>query len=880
LTAPARDRRDKNARAATNNSQRHFTLRSRGDAPDQKPNIGPPKRAHRAIEEDMKMQSKLVAAAATALAILGGGRAARATNYTITVDASNKTAGNPRFWVASVGTGTASLTLRPDLQTHYKLGARELGAQRVRGHGVLNDDMAIYKGPGSYSWTNFDKYLDAIVSAGMRPIMELDFMPTALALNGKREDIYKNATDYKNFIQAVVQHCVDKYTAADVGQWYWEIWNEPDYAGFWNGSNATEAVGAKMTEYYTLYDNAVAAITAVLPNALVGGPATTQSGPIQAFLQHCRTAGTRVTFASSHVYPGGANAGTTANAANLVSDNTSRVSGITGAGYTTAQVKSFNTEWNSSYNGQGGLVGDVVTSMDNHWNVGFILKGVKLLSDKNSGNTPALDVFSYWVLSDVFDESSGPSGSYILGKNGTLPFGQVFGLMTFQGMRKAAFNAFKMLAYLGPNRLMSTGGTSNDGVDAMATISAAGDEIQILVYDFYQTMNTTGTDMVTVTINNLPSTLAGKSVFGTQFVVDETHSNPYSTWVSQGKPTNPSEAQWQAMKAHQGLELGAAVGKTTLGTTFTSTITMNRQSGTLLILGVNRPVTGRNGLVEIEGEDYDGQSNASKEESGDIGLGQSINVSSGGSVFFNNVDFSDAGVGSVQLRVNAASATTLTLRADTATGTVIGTCNVAATGGSWATQTCALTPTAGVHTLYATAAGALRLNYLKFLPGGSTTGTGGMGGGAGGRGGAGGATGAGGAAGTGAGGSTSGAAGSGAGGNSAGSGGSGAGGAGMVGGAGGDTSVGTGGTTGSGGSGTGGDASTGSGGSGTIFGNGGSSGGAAGNSGSGGSAPPQTGGGGCACAVGDGAGPPVTLLLAGLGAAVSRLRKRRSRPAK
>ena len=81
--------------------------------------------------------------------------------------------------------------------------------------------------------------------------------------------------------------------------------------------------------------------------------------------------------------------------------------------------------------------------MDNHWNAGFILKGVKLLSDKNQGDTPPLDVFSYWVLSDVFDESGGPSGSYILGQGGNLPFGRVFGLMTFQGVRKAAFNAFR-----------------------------------------------------------------------------------------------------------------------------------------------------------------------------------------------------------------------------------------------------------------------------------------------------------------------------------------------------------------------------------------------------------------------------------------------------
>ena len=89
------------------------------------------------------------AAAAIGLLVFVNGRAASATNYAITVDASMQTAGNPRFWSAAFGTGTASLTLRSDLQTHYKIGNRELGALRVRGHGVLNDDIGIYKAAGS-----------------------------------------------------------------------------------------------------------------------------------------------------------------------------------------------------------------------------------------------------------------------------------------------------------------------------------------------------------------------------------------------------------------------------------------------------------------------------------------------------------------------------------------------------------------------------------------------------------------------------------------------------------------------------------------------------------------------------------------------------------
>jgi xylan 1,4-beta-xylosidase len=746
---------------------------------------------------------------------------ASATNYTITVDAANQTAGNPRFWSAAVGTGTASLTLRADLQSHYKIVNRELGIQRVRGHGVLNDDMGIYKGPGSYDFSKFDTYLTAIVSAGMRPLMELDFMPTALALNGSSRDYPKDINNWKAFITAVVQHCVDKYGAADVAQWYWEVWNEPDYVGFWNGLNASEALAAKMTDYYALYDATVDAATAVIPNILIGGPVTTGPSQIGPFLQHCKTANKRVTFVSSHSYPGGA--GTTpAAAVNLVNDNNARLSQITAGGYTTATVKSFNTEWNSAYTGQGGNTSVSDVSMDSHVNAPFILKGVKLFVDKNQGATPPLDVFSYWVASDIFDESGGPSGSYILGQGGNLPFGEVFGLMTFQGVRKAAFNGFKMLNYLGPTRLALAGGTTNDGVDGMATLSANADELQIIVYDYFATATATGTDNVTINVSNLPAALAGKSLFFTHFRVDSTHSNPYSVWQGQNSPTNPTEAQWQAMRQAQHLALFQPVAKTTVTTAFTTSFALPQQGASMIILGVKRPVTGRNGLVAIEAEDYDGQSAATKETSNDATLGQSIAAASGSSIYFENVDFSDGGVNAVQLRVAAQANTTIELHADTQTGPLMGTCAVTSTAGAWATQTCALAAVSGVHKVYVVFTGAVRLNWLTFQPSGAVTGVGGA---------------------------------------SGGQGGSNGGTAGTSGGTGGDSGLG-GATGGPGGSiGTGGAVDLGVGGAGS------GSGGAPGSSG---------GGGGCSCSVGGGGLSGASLILALVAALGRRRRNNRS----
>ena len=77
----------------------------------------------------------------------------------------------------------------------------------------------------------------------------------------------------------------------------------------------------------------------------------------------------------------------------------------------------------------------------------------------------------------------------------------------------------------------------------------------------------------------------------------------------------------------------------------------------------------------MEGEDYDGQSGATKEDSNDTDLGQSISVTAGGSIFYDNVDFSDAGVNAVKLRVQAAAATNIEFHADTATGTLLGKCD-------------------------------------------------------------------------------------------------------------------------------------------------------------------------------------------------------------
>ena len=227
-------------------------------------------------------------------------------------------------------------------------------------------------------------------------------------------------------------------------------------------------------------------------------------------------------------------------------------------------------------------------------------------------------------------------------------------------------------------------------------------------------------------------------------------------------------------------------------------------------------------------------------------------------MFFENVDYTDGGVASVQLRVKSQAAATVELHAESPTGALLGRCMVPSTSNAWASQACTLDQTAtGMARLYLVFSGAMHLNWLKFAAGTvSPAGTGGAGGGAGGASGAGGlgggATGGRGATAGGGGGSATGGAG-----------------AGTTGGA-------AGGTTGGAGAGTTGGAAGGM--NGGVAGN--ASGGSAsgGNSGSGGT-PPIAGGGpgsGCSCDVGEPRGPS-QLLLAGLVALLVASRRSRAR---
>ena len=152
-----------------------------------------------------------------------------------------------------------------------------------------------------YDWSIIDRIFDTYVERGMRPLVEIGFMPEALSV---KPQPYKHSwrpgaqyseiftgwayppKDYEKWAELVyrwVRHSIDRYGVEKVGTWFWELWNEPNI-GYWQGT--TE-------EYLKLYDYSVDAVKRALPVAAMGGPHVT--GPswedsavfLKTFLEHC-----------------------------------------------------------------------------------------------------------------------------------------------------------------------------------------------------------------------------------------------------------------------------------------------------------------------------------------------------------------------------------------------------------------------------------------------------------------------------------------------------------------------------------------------------------------------------------------------------------------
>ena len=188
-----------------------------------------------------------------------------------------------------MGSGHALLALRTDYVRQLKFIHDTLGIERVRFHGIFDDDMRtvcslleLFPVPGAESFTeeNFRACglaYDNVLDAGMKPLVELSFMPKKLSRNQVDGVFYyrpcidtpADHAAWAGYIQRFLRFLIHRYGIEEVRSWLFEVWNEPDLPVVFF-SEDREA-------YFKLYETTARAIKAVDPQLQVGGPATSGS---------------------------------------------------------------------------------------------------------------------------------------------------------------------------------------------------------------------------------------------------------------------------------------------------------------------------------------------------------------------------------------------------------------------------------------------------------------------------------------------------------------------------------------------------------------------------------------------------------------------------
>ncbi|MHB8744441.1 MAG: GH39 family glycosyl hydrolase [Sulfuricaulis sp.] len=358
-------------------------------------------------------------------------------------DLSGHTTELAHFWEHTVGSGHATLALRADWQAQMKQTHDDLGIRHVRFHGILGDDMGTLVGEGEtlfYSFFNTDQIFDFLLSIGMKPFVELSFMPSILSSGDQTVFHYRaNVSSPKDYaqwavlIRKLVSHWVDRYGLDEVRKWFFEVWNEPNLRAF--GS-------AKQSDYFELYRYTAEAIKGIDKMLKVGGPATAANAWIDDFLTFCKRNDLPADFISTHHYPtdafGKPGDDTVTQLADskrsILREQTRNVRKMAG------NLPVYYTEWCTSSNPRDPM-------HDDPYAAAFIVKTVLEANGLVQG-------YSYWTFSDIFEENYFPS----------VPFHGGFGLLNINGIAKPAYRAYQLLHELGTQMLPVEG--QHETVDA------------------------------------------------------------------------------------------------------------------------------------------------------------------------------------------------------------------------------------------------------------------------------------------------------------------------------------------------------------------------------------------------------------------------------
>jgi xylan 1,4-beta-xylosidase len=367
-----------------------------------------------------------------------------------------------RLYNFSIGSDYPGTLMRDNSLAQLKTVKAELGFRYIRFHAIFHDVLGTYRevnGKPVYDWTKIDSLYDRLLAMGVRPFVELGFTPEAMKTSDQHIFYWKGNTSHpvlskwSPLVDAFVRHLEQRYGKQEIRSWYFEVWNEPNLTGFWEGGD--------QKAYFALFDIMARIIKQVDSQLKVGGPATAGAAWVPELIEHTTQAGVPLDFITTHTY--GVDGGFLDEHGQSDTKLSSSPDAIVGDVRRVRQqidhsakpgLPLFFTEWSSSYTPRDPV-------HDSYVSAAYVLSKLKASEGMAQG-------MSYWTFSDLFEEPGPP----------TAPFQGGFGLMNPQGIRKPVYFAYKYLNRLGSTELKTS--------DDQSYVTWSDGVLKALVWDFVQ----------------------------------------------------------------------------------------------------------------------------------------------------------------------------------------------------------------------------------------------------------------------------------------------------------------------------------------------------------------------------------------------------------
>lgn len=459
------------------------------------------------------------------------------------------------------------------------------GPVYVRAHNLLNTDEGspvalkwgstnVYTededGNPVYDWSMMDRIVDVWIERGMKPLMEIGFMPKALTTQPEPYrhhwvpgdpygDIWTGwaypPNDYEKWgalIYEWVQHSVERYGKEEVESWWWQLWNEPD-APYWGGTDE---------EYFKLYDYTADAVKRALPTTRMGGPHATgayserQSQFMRDFLEHCRSGTNAVT-------------GEKGAPIDFIAFHAKGSPFVTDEGHVRMRMSYQLRQIESAFKivksfpefadlplviGESDPEGCAACSM---------VYGYPQMGYRNGTMFSSYTASSFAKKYELADKL-GVNLEGVVSWTFTFPDQPWFaGFRAFstQGVNKPVLNVMRMFGMMSGDRVAVESDNRYDadtviaeGVLAEPDINALAsrdeDKASVMVWNYHDD-DVSGPDAtVSVTIDNVPA----ERVLLHHYRIDDEHSNSFTTWLEMGAPQQVSRDQYATLEQASELE--------------------------------------------------------------------------------------------------------------------------------------------------------------------------------------------------------------------------------------------------------------------------------------------------------------------------------------